>query len=66
MLALLFYGAYWCIIRYLVSPEDVFALKTSSLVIATGFLISYIYLMYRIEKPYLKNVRLPLVGRLVR
>jgi O-antigen/teichoic acid export membrane protein len=66
LLALLFYGAYWCIIRYLVSPEDVYALNAGSLAIASGLLGLYIYLMYKIEKPYLKNVRLPIIGKLVK
>lgn len=60
-LSVLFYGIYWCIIKYLVSPEDVFALKTSSLVIASTLLLVYIYIMYRIEKPYLKNIRVPFI-----
>ncbi len=66
VLSLLFYAAYWCIIRYIVSPEDVFALKATSLAVASVLLLLYIYLMYRIEKPYLKNLRLPLIGKLVK
>jgi O-antigen/teichoic acid export membrane protein len=66
VLSLLFYGAYWCIIKYIISPEDVFALKATSLAVASLLLMFYIYLMYRIEKPYLKNLRLPFIGRLVK
>ncbi len=62
-LSLLFYGVYWCIIKYFISPEDVFALKTSSLLIASGLLLTFIYIMYRIEKPFLKSIILPYVGR---
>lgn len=56
-LSLLFYGGYWCIVKYFISPEDVYALNIPSLALATFFLFVFIYLMYRIERPYLKKMQ---------
>jgi len=66
VLSLLFYGVYWCIIKYIISPEDVYALNASSLTVASLLLIIYIYIMYKIEKPFLKNIHLPFIGKLVK
>lgn len=54
-LSLLFYGVYWLLVKLFISPHDVYALKTSSLVLATALLLTFIYLMYRVEKPFLNR-----------
>ncbi|MEO6289455.1 MAG: polysaccharide biosynthesis C-terminal domain-containing protein [Ginsengibacter sp.] len=58
-LSVFFYGVYWVIIRYFISPHDIYALNPISIFIATAMLLTFIYIMYRIEKPYLKNLRSP-------
>ena len=58
-LSLIFYGVYFLIVKYLVSPADPYALRAGSLTVATILLAVYIFIMYRIEKPYLGNLNLP-------
>ncbi len=58
-LSLIFYGIYYAIVKYLISPEDVYALTIASLSLATFLLFVFIYIMYRIEKPHLKNMGIP-------
>ena len=62
-LSLLFYITYIGIIKYVVSPADVFAFTPASLIIASLLLSLYVYIMYRIEKPYLKNINIPFLTR---
>lgn len=55
-LSLLFYAGYWCIVKYFISPEDVYNLNIPSLALATFLLLVFIYIMFRIEKPYLRKM----------
>ncbi len=66
LLSLVFYGVYISIIKYFISPTDVFAFKPTSLVLATALLLTYVYIMYRIEKPFLKNLKIPFLGRFIK
>jgi O-antigen/teichoic acid export membrane protein len=62
-LSLVFYGIYISMVKYIISPQDVFAFKPASLILATGLLLAYVYIMYRIEKPYLKHLKIPFIGK---
>ena len=55
-LSLLFYGGYWCVVKYFISPGDVYDLNILSLALATFLFLVFVYLMYRIEKPYLMKL----------
>lgn len=63
LLSLLFYGVYVVIIKYFISPTDIYALKPTSFILATVLLLGFVYLMYRIEKPYLKHLKIPFLSR---
>ncbi len=65
-LSLAFYAVYIGLVKYLISPEDVYALKPASLILASLLLSTFIYLMYRIEKPYLKNLKIPFIGKFLK
>jgi O-antigen/teichoic acid export membrane protein len=65
-LSLAFYGVYMVMVKFLISPDDVYALTPASLILATLLLSVFICLMYRIEKPYLKNLKIPFIGRFLK
>ena len=62
-LSLIFYGVYTGLVKYFISPKDVYAFKPASLILATSLLFLYGYIIYRIEKPYLKNISIPFLNR---
>jgi O-antigen/teichoic acid export membrane protein len=63
LLAFLIYGVYWFINKQFISPHDPYALNWYSLLLATSLLLGYIFFLYQIEKPYLKNISLPFWGK---
>ena len=65
-LSLIFYVVFIGIVKYFISPQDVHALNAGSLITATVLLLGYIYTMYRIEKPFLKNLSIPFLGRFLK
>ena len=62
-LSLVFYGVYYLLIRFVVSPADPYILNIPTLAIATVFFVSFVYLMYRIERPYLDSLQLPFLKK---
>ncbi len=56
-LALFFYGLYWSIVKWVIAPPNgVYNLNIVSLVVATVLLSMYVYILYRVERVYLKNI----------
>jgi O-antigen/teichoic acid export membrane protein len=66
VLALLFYGVFLLGMRLVIAPANVFALTPGALILATVLFLTFIYLMYRIEKPYLKSVDIPFFRNIFR
>ena len=56
ILALLFYGVYWGFVKYIISPNDMYDLNKNALLLATGLLLLYTYILYRIERIYIKKL----------
>jgi O-antigen/teichoic acid export membrane protein len=59
IMAFLFYAIYWLINRYFLSPGDPYRIALPSLLLATVLFCTYLYLLYKIEKPYLRQLSWP-------
>ncbi len=65
-LSLVFYGVYYLAVRYIISPKDIFAFRASTVILATFLFSLFVYIMYRVEKPYLKDLSIPFLNKFLR
>lgn len=56
VLALLFYGVYWALVKYIISPDNIYSLNKNALLLATALILLYIFILYRIEYPHIKKL----------